>query len=173
MDAPWEQLTAKQQKVILHGVKGKMTVRYKNRYGRSPLDAGQVARLSELLGVFFQFELDGCPATALFSRPHGIGAFAGTGPNHSLSFGLVGAGGHRHRVRNHEHGVEAHAKLADNLAGIKISLSGRLQKFPRARLGDGAQVLDDLPSIRLEHFERLVHREPIGEPNAVHQEDHH
>ena len=35
MNAPWEQLTAKQQKVILHGVKGKMTVRYKNRYGRS------------------------------------------------------------------------------------------------------------------------------------------
>jgi excinuclease ABC subunit A len=35
MDAPWEALTAKQQKVILHGVKGKMTVKYKNRYGRS------------------------------------------------------------------------------------------------------------------------------------------
>ncbi len=35
MHAPWEQLTAKQQKVILHGVKGKMTVKYKNRYGRS------------------------------------------------------------------------------------------------------------------------------------------
>ncbi len=35
MRAPWGQLTAKQQKVILHGVKGKMTVKYKNRYGRS------------------------------------------------------------------------------------------------------------------------------------------
>jgi excinuclease ABC subunit A len=35
MSAPWEELTAKQQKVILHGVKGKMTVKYKNRYGRS------------------------------------------------------------------------------------------------------------------------------------------
>ncbi len=35
MNAPWERLTAKQQKVILHGVKGKMTVKYKNRYGRS------------------------------------------------------------------------------------------------------------------------------------------
>jgi len=35
MDAPYESLTAKQQKVILHGVKGKMTVKYKNRYGRS------------------------------------------------------------------------------------------------------------------------------------------
>ncbi len=33
--APWESLTAKQQKVILHGVEGKMTVKYKNRYGRS------------------------------------------------------------------------------------------------------------------------------------------
>ncbi len=31
---PWEELTAKQQKVVLHGVKGKMTVKYKNRYGR-------------------------------------------------------------------------------------------------------------------------------------------
>ncbi|MGB0112785.1 MAG: excinuclease ABC subunit UvrA, partial [Ilumatobacteraceae bacterium] len=35
MNAPWEKLTAKQQKTILHGVKGKMTVKYKNRYGRS------------------------------------------------------------------------------------------------------------------------------------------
>jgi excinuclease ABC subunit A len=35
LDAPWEQLTAKQQKLILHGTKGKLTVKYKNRYGRS------------------------------------------------------------------------------------------------------------------------------------------
>jgi excinuclease ABC subunit A len=35
LEAPWETLTAKQQKVILYGVKGKLTVRYKNRYGRS------------------------------------------------------------------------------------------------------------------------------------------
>jgi excinuclease ABC subunit A len=35
LDAPWETLSAKQHKVILHGVKGKLTVRYKNRYGRS------------------------------------------------------------------------------------------------------------------------------------------
>jgi excinuclease ABC subunit A len=33
--APWEQLTAKQQKLILHGTKGKLTVKYKNRYGRN------------------------------------------------------------------------------------------------------------------------------------------
>ncbi|MFK7918931.1 MAG: excinuclease ABC subunit UvrA [Ilumatobacter sp.] len=32
---PWEDLTAKQRKVVLHGVTGKMTVKYKNRYGRS------------------------------------------------------------------------------------------------------------------------------------------
>ncbi len=35
LNAPWHTLTAKQQKLILHGVKGKMTVKYKNRYGRS------------------------------------------------------------------------------------------------------------------------------------------
>ena len=35
LDAPWHTLTAKQHKLILHGVKGKMTVKYKNRYGRS------------------------------------------------------------------------------------------------------------------------------------------
>ncbi|WP_395153144.1 excinuclease ABC subunit UvrA [Ilumatobacter sp.] len=35
LDAPWHTLTVKQQKLILHGVKGKMTVNYKNRYGRS------------------------------------------------------------------------------------------------------------------------------------------
>ncbi len=35
LGAPWEKLTAKQQKLILHGTKGKLTVKYKNRYGRS------------------------------------------------------------------------------------------------------------------------------------------
>ncbi|MEO6651030.1 MAG: excinuclease ABC subunit UvrA [Ilumatobacteraceae bacterium] len=35
LDAPWEDLSAKHQKVILHGTKGKLTVKYKNRYGRS------------------------------------------------------------------------------------------------------------------------------------------
>ena len=33
--SPWEKLTAKQQQVVLHGTKGKLTVKYKNRYGRS------------------------------------------------------------------------------------------------------------------------------------------
>ena len=35
LDVPWEQLSAKQQKLILHGTKGKLTVKYKNRYGRN------------------------------------------------------------------------------------------------------------------------------------------
>ena len=35
MDAPWSTLTAKQQKVILQGTSGNLTVKYKNRYGRS------------------------------------------------------------------------------------------------------------------------------------------
>jgi excinuclease ABC subunit A len=34
LDTPWGSLTAKQQKVILHGSKGKITVKYQNRYGR-------------------------------------------------------------------------------------------------------------------------------------------
>ena len=29
------KLTAKQQKIILHGASGKLTVKYKNRYGRN------------------------------------------------------------------------------------------------------------------------------------------
>jgi excinuclease ABC subunit A len=35
LTAPWGSLTPKQQKVILHGTTGKLTVKYKNRYGRS------------------------------------------------------------------------------------------------------------------------------------------
>ena len=35
LDAPWHTLSTKHQKLILHGAKGKMTVKYKNRYGRS------------------------------------------------------------------------------------------------------------------------------------------
>ena len=34
MNAPWGSLTAKQQKVILNGTGGNLTVKYKNRYGR-------------------------------------------------------------------------------------------------------------------------------------------
>ena len=35
LDKPWGKLTAKQQKVILHGVDGNLKVKYKNRYGRT------------------------------------------------------------------------------------------------------------------------------------------
>ncbi|CAN5437675.1 excinuclease ABC subunit UvrA [soil metagenome] len=35
LTSPWGSLSAKQQKVILHGTKGKLTVKYKNRYGRA------------------------------------------------------------------------------------------------------------------------------------------
>ena len=35
LDSPWGGLTAKQQKVVLHGAGGKLTVKYKNRYGRT------------------------------------------------------------------------------------------------------------------------------------------
>ena len=34
VDAPWSAMTAKQVKVILHGVDGNLAVKYKNRYGR-------------------------------------------------------------------------------------------------------------------------------------------
>ena len=34
LDVPWGKLTAKQQKVILHGTRRKVTVKYQNRYGR-------------------------------------------------------------------------------------------------------------------------------------------
>ena len=35
LDVPWEKLTPQQQQIVLHGTAGKMTVKYKNRYGRS------------------------------------------------------------------------------------------------------------------------------------------
>jgi excinuclease ABC subunit A len=35
LDAPWGSLSAKQQKVVLFGTTGKLTVKYKNRYGRN------------------------------------------------------------------------------------------------------------------------------------------
>ncbi|MFZ9384224.1 MAG: excinuclease ABC subunit UvrA [Ilumatobacteraceae bacterium] len=34
MDKPWGKLSAKAQKIVLHGLPGSMTVRFKNRYGR-------------------------------------------------------------------------------------------------------------------------------------------
>ena len=35
LDAPYRTLTAKQQKVVLHGVEGNLKVKYRNRYGRT------------------------------------------------------------------------------------------------------------------------------------------
>ena len=35
LDAPFRTLTAKQQRVVLHGVEGNLKVKYKNRYGRT------------------------------------------------------------------------------------------------------------------------------------------
>ena len=35
LDTPYKSLTAKQQKIILHGVDGNLTVKYRNRYGRT------------------------------------------------------------------------------------------------------------------------------------------
>jgi excinuclease ABC subunit A len=35
LNSPWEKLTTKQQQIVLHGTKGKLTVKYKNRYGRN------------------------------------------------------------------------------------------------------------------------------------------
>jgi len=35
LDAPYRTLTAKQQKIVLHGVEGNLKVKYKNRYGRT------------------------------------------------------------------------------------------------------------------------------------------
>jgi excinuclease ABC subunit A len=35
LDAPYGSLTAKQKKVVLHGVEGNLKVKYKNRYGRT------------------------------------------------------------------------------------------------------------------------------------------
>jgi excinuclease ABC subunit A len=35
MTAPWRSLTAKQRKVVLHGVDGNLMVKYRNRYGRN------------------------------------------------------------------------------------------------------------------------------------------
>ena len=35
LDAPYRTLSAKQQKVVLHGVEGNLKVKYKNRYGRT------------------------------------------------------------------------------------------------------------------------------------------
>ena len=35
LDKPWAKLTKAQQNVLLYGAKGQVTVKYKNRYGRS------------------------------------------------------------------------------------------------------------------------------------------
>ncbi|MEZ5249844.1 MAG: hypothetical protein R2713_11705 [Ilumatobacteraceae bacterium] len=34
LDAPYRTLSAKQQKIVMHGVTGNLQVKYKNRYGR-------------------------------------------------------------------------------------------------------------------------------------------
>ena len=52
----------------------------------------------------------------------------------------VAAGEHRHLVRHHEGGVEAHAELADDVGLVLVPLQLRLE-LQGAAFGDGAQVL--------------------------------
>ena len=65
-------------------------------------------------------------------------------PGGGFGLGQVAAGDDAHFVGDHEDGVEAHAELADDIAGGGAALADAGQEFARARLGDGAQVAGQL-----------------------------
>ena len=79
-------------------------------------------------------------ALSLGGRFDGVAAAAVGLPGKCL-VRTVGAAYHADLVGNHEGGVEAHAKLADDVHVLALVIGVCLLEGLRARVGDGAQVL--------------------------------
>jgi hypothetical protein len=95
----------------------------------------------------------------------GVGALPVRGPDLGRGAGLGASGGHLHRIRDHVHGVEAHAETADEVvqtrgAAVVLGLGHAAGELGRARVGDGADVLDQFLS---GHADAVVgHRQGLG-----------
>ncbi len=107
-------------------------------------DVLEVVFLGEFGGILLEFDLDLRAALGHLGGADLVVVLARGVPGHGLGARLVGARGDPHPFGDHEHGVEAHAELPDDLGEIHFLVPGGFDEFARTRLGDGTQVFHDL-----------------------------
>src|ERR1019366_645638 len=100
--------------------------------------------LRELRAVVLELDDDLGAAALALALLDLVAAGAIAGPDMA---GLGGAPGVRidlHAFRDHERGIKADAKLADEAGVLRLALAQGLEEGLRAGVGDGAEVLDQL-----------------------------
>ena len=103
--------------------------------------------LGEVGGIFFQMDEDAGATRGVGGGFTQFIAFAAIAhPVHGCGLRLPGAGGDLHFVRRHEHAVEAHAVLTDEVLRTALIFLHHLQELFRAGVGDGTQELHHLIS---------------------------
>ena len=101
--------------------------------------------LRKLLRVVLEFERDLRATRQVGSGSDLIAARAFTRPLQALLFGLKRTAKDCDFLRYHERGIKSHAELADQLQVRLLLLRNLLKKRLRARMRDGAEVLDHFP----------------------------
>ena len=94
-------------------------------------DVLQAVFVGELRCILFELDLDLRAALTHFRRADLEVILPGGIPGHRLGVRFVGARSDPHRFGHHEHRVEAHAKLADDLTEIHLLLFGGIDEFAR------------------------------------------
>ena len=107
-----------------------------------PQDVLDAAGFGELHGLVLEVKHDLGSTGLIFRNVDGVTGSAVAGPEQAFAFGLPGAGEDLHFVGHHEGGVEANAKLADELATVVFlaALFECLNEGLGAGVGDGAEV---------------------------------
>ena len=108
-------------------------------------DGAQLVPAQQVTIVVPEVEHHRGPAARAFGRLQRVLAPAVRAPPDGLLRGQPGPpGGQLHPVRHDERGVEAHPELPDEGRVLPLVAGQGLEELPRPRLGDGADVLDDL-----------------------------
>ncbi len=98
----------------------------------------------EIRAVVLQLDHDLGAATFAVAGLDLIGARAIAGPHVAGLAGLPGVRVDADPLCDHERGVKSHAELPDEVGVLGAAFTEGLQKGLRARVGDGAEILDQL-----------------------------
>ncbi len=108
-------------------------------------DRAQAVTGQQVVFAFAQMQGDFRAARRLIHRLQRVFALPVAFPAHPVLGAHPRAAGHQgHAVRNDEGGIEAHAELPDQVGVLGLVAGQALEELAGARLGDGADVGDDL-----------------------------
>ncbi len=107
----------------------------------------QAPGLRKFPGIFLEVNVDFGASILLVRRFQSKTAVARGTPAPRLLLRTVGSRSHGDAVGHHEHGVESHTKLADDLLLRRLPLARVEQKGARTGVCNCAQVLDQLVTV--------------------------